>query len=116
MPESHRRHAEWTPSRIVAWAAKTGPHTATLVEQIMAERPHPEQGFRSCLGIMRLGSRYGAERLESACQRALSVRSLNYRSIESILKNGLDKVPLPEKAPERSHPLHDNVRGPDYYQ
>ena len=116
MPESHRRHAEWTPSRIVAWGAKTGPHTASLVDQIMAARPHPEQGFRSCLGIMRLGNRYGTERLEAASARALSVHSLTYRSIESILKNGLDKVPLAEKTPQRSHPPHDNVRGPEYYQ
>lgn len=116
MPESHRRHAEWTPSRLVAWAAKTGPNTASLVEQVMATRPHPEQGFRSCLGIMRLGDRYGSERLEAACARALSVRSLSYRSIESILKNGLDQVPLPEHTEQRLHPPHDNVRGPEYYQ
>jgi transposase len=116
MPESHRRHAAWTPSRIVAWAAKTGPNTASLVEKIMAARPHPEQGFRSCLGIMRLGKRYGEERLEAACARALSVHSLNYRSIESILKSGLDKVPLPDATEQRSHPRHDNVRGPEYYQ
>ena len=116
MPESHRRHAQWTPSRIIAWAQKTGPHTAEMVEAVMADRPHPEQGFRSCLGIMRLGGHYGTERLEAACERALRVHSLNYRSIESILKNGLDKQPLRGETPQRTHPPHANVRGPDYYQ
>jgi transposase len=116
MPESHRRHAAWTPSRIIAWAAKTGPATAKLTEAIMAARRHPEQGFRSCLGIVRLGERYGAERLEAACERALAVRAHSYRSVESILRTGLDRQPLPADEPARAHPNHDNVRGPDYYQ
>ena len=115
MPESHRRHAEWTPSRIIAWAEKTGPSTAALAAGIMERRPHPEQGFRSCLGIVRLGGRFGTDRVEAACARALSARSFSYRSVESILKNGLDKQPLPTEAPARSHPSHDNVRGPGYY-
>ena len=116
MPESHRRHAEWTPSRIISWAEKTGPSTAQLASEIMASRPHPEQGFRSCLGIVRLGGRYGADRLEAACTRALSVRALSYRSVESILKKGLDQKPLPGELPARAHPRHDNVRGPSYYE
>ncbi len=116
MPESHRRHAAWTPGRIISWAAKTGPATATLAEAILAARRHPEQGFRSCLGIVRLGDRYGAERLEAACQRALAVRAHSYRSVESILRSGLDRQALPEPAAERAHPDHENVRGPDYYQ
>ena len=116
MPESHRRHAAWTPGRIVAWAAKTGPATAKLAEAILAARPHPEQGFRSCLGIVRLGQRYGADRLEAACERALAVRAHSYRSVESILRAGLDRQPLPAERPARTHPSHDNLRGPDYYQ
>ncbi|MGH9185570.1 MAG: IS21 family transposase [Acidimicrobiales bacterium] len=116
MPESHRRHAAWTPSRIISWAAKTGPATAKLAEAVMAARPHPEQGFRSCLGIVRLGDRYGTERLEAACQRALAVRAHSYRSVESILRTGLDRQPLPAQGPGRAHPSHDNLRGPDYYQ
>jgi len=116
MPESHRRHAAWTPSRIIAWAAKNGPATARLAEVIMAARAHPEQGFRSCLGIVRLGERYGPGRLEAAAERALAVRAHSYRSIESILRTGLDRQPLPPKGPARTHPSHDNVRGPDYYQ
>jgi len=116
MPESHRRHAAWTPSRIVSWAAKTGPATAKLTEAVMAARRHPEQGFRSCLGIVRLGDRYGVERLEAACERALAVRAHSYRSVESILRTGLDRQALPAEVPARAHPDHDNVRGPDYYQ
>jgi transposase len=115
MPESHRRHAEWTPSRIISWAEKTGPSTAKLANEIMASRPHPEQGFRSCLGIVRLGGRFGTDRLEAACARALSVRAFSYRSVESILKTGLDQKPLPVEPVTRAHPRHDNVRGPDYY-
>lgn len=116
MPESHRRHAEWTPSRIISWAAQTGPHTARLVTEIMEARPHPEQGFRTCLGIMRLARSFGPGRLEAAAARALSVKSLSFASVESILTNGLDKVPLAADTPQRSHPPHDNLRGPEYYQ
>ena len=116
MPESHRRHAAWTPGRIVSWAAVTGPATAKLVETVLAARRHPEQGFRSCLGIVSLGKRYGAERLEAACTRALAARAHSYRSVESILRTGLDRKPLPPEAPAPAHPDHDNLRGPGYYQ
>jgi transposase len=116
MPESHRRHAEWTPGRIVSWAAQSGPATAKLVDTILVARRHPEQGFRSCLGIVRLGDKYGTDRLEAACTRALAVRAHSYRSIESILRTGLDRQALPTEGPERTHPDHDNVRGPSYYQ
>ena len=117
MPEAHRRHAEWTPSRIVRWAEQTGPATAALVAGIMASRPHPEQGFRSCLGIMRLGRRYGDERLEAAAARALAIRALSYRSVESILRNGLDGQPLPGSEPVTTTiGDHANVRGAGYYE
>jgi len=113
----------------VAWAAGTGPATAKLAEAVLAARRHPEQGFRSCLGIVRLGERYraalgiirlagrhGAERAEAACARALRLRSCSYRSVESILRTGLDRQPLPGDAPALApHPAHDNVRGPGYY-
>ena len=115
MPESHRRHASWTPSRIVSWAQRTGPATASLVEAIMAARPHPEQGFRSALGIIRLADRYGPERVEAACTRALHLRSHSYRSVESILKHALDRQPLPGPPAPRILPAHTNVRGAHYY-
>ncbi len=116
MPASHRRHLEWSPSRIVRWAEKTGPSTAQLVQAIMESRPHPEQGFRSCLGILRLGEHYGAERVEAAAKRALAIQAFSYRSMESILKTGLDRQPLPSSAPTTSHRPHENLRGATYYE
>ncbi len=115
MPEAHRRHLEWTPGRIVRWAEETGPKTASLVKAVMEGRPHPEQGYRSCLGIMRLGRRFGDDRLEAACTRALAVSALSYRSVESILKTGLDRQPLPEATTVAVARTHEFVRGPHYY-
>jgi transposase len=119
MPKAHQKHLEWSPSRIVNWAQTIGPKAATLVAAILQERRHPEQGYRSCLGILRLGKRYGNERLEAACARALSVSARSYRHVDSILKAGLDQLPLPEPPAETSPaepiPSHDNVRGPNYY-
>jgi transposase len=117
MPESHRRHAEWTPQRITEWAGRTGPSAAALVGQIISSRPHPEQGYRAALGIIRLAGRYGDDRAEAACARALALRACSYRSVESILRNGLDRQPLPGGKPAiLPHPAHANVRGPGYYQ
>jgi transposase len=114
MPSAHRAHAEWTPSRILAWAGKVGAATRDLCEAILADRPHPEQGFRSCLGILRLGKRYGEIRLEAACNRALRVKARSYRHVESILKNGLDRVATHDEQTTLSL-THENVRGRDYY-
>lgn len=115
MPTAHREYAEWTPRRLIQWAEKTGPATANLVEHILSRRRHPQQGFRSCLGILRLGQHHGAERLEAACRRALHIGSASYKSIESILKHKLDQAPLPEPAQPALPIDHDNVRGPKYY-
>ena len=118
MPKSHREYAEWTPERLVHWAAKAGPNTAELIRTIMAKKVHPQQGFRPCLGVMRLGKHYGSVRLEKACQRALRLGASSYKSIESILKNNLDRQPLPdtEQEEERQIPEHENVRGAPYFQ
>jgi transposase len=116
MPSSHRRHAEWSPSRLIRWASTIGPNTAALVEQIMQSRPHPEQGYRSCLGILRLAKRHSPERLEAACTRACRFKTHSYRSVESILKTGLDRRPLPEPPPSPAPPIeHDNIRGAEVY-
>jgi transposase len=117
MPASHRAHLEWTPGRILRWARASGPQTAELVEGVLASRPHPEQGFRSCLGILRLGKHYGDQRLEAACGRALALRAFSYRSVESILRTGLDRQPLLALVPPPVplHP-HENLRGPGYYR
>lgn len=115
MPESHKRYLEWTPSRIISWAEKSGPSTGEMVAGIMERRPHPEQGFRSCLGIMRLGRKYGEERLEAACRRALFMKAYSYKSVESILKNNLDGKELPCEI--HSVPVtHENIRGNTYYK
>lgn len=113
-PKSHQKHLEWTPGRIVEWAQKSGPCCAELVRQIMESRPHPEQGFRACLGIIRLGKAAGQERLEAACRRALHFGACSYRSVESILKHRLDQQPLEQELPLNS-PDHINVRGREYY-
>jgi transposase len=116
MPASHRAHLEWTPSRLVNWGRGAGPATGRLVDEILASKPHPEQGYRSCLGVMRLGRRYGNERLEAACTRALAITSPSYRSVDSILKHGLDRAALPSPTPARRARRHANVRGPAYYE
>lgn len=116
MPRSHQDYAEWTPERLVQWAAKTGPQTAEAVESILRARPHPQQGFRACLGLMRLCKEYGGERLEAACARALATKTVSFKSIESILKRHLDQRPLPQKAPEIPPLEHENIRGPEYYR
>jgi len=116
MPREHRAYAEWTPERLVAWAGQSGPATARVVAAIMARRAHPEQGFRACLGLMRLGRGYGADRLEAACLRAERLKAYSYRTIENILRSGQDRVPLPETGEgNRVLPFHGNVRGAAYY-
>ena len=115
MPPEHRRYAEWTPSRILAWAGKTGPATAELAGKIMAAKAFPEQGYRACLGIMRLGGRYGGERLEAACRRALRFNAASFRSVKSILALGLDRQAEEPAARQAVLPFHENIRGGDYY-
>jgi transposase len=117
MPKSHQAQLEWSPARISRWAQTIGPCTRELVEAIFADRPHPEQGYRSCLGILRLAKRYGNARLEVACDRALAVRARSYRHVESILKHGLDRLPATAETP-RAEPFvaHANLRGRDYYR
>jgi len=114
MPKAHQQYAEWTPQRLVLWAAKTGEATARVVATILTSRPHPQQGFRACLGIMRLGKRYSEARLEAACRRALRIGACSYKSIESILKHDLDQHPIPEPPPTPPVIMHDNIRGAQY--
>jgi transposase len=114
-PAAHRMHLEWTPSRILSWAASVGEQCGYLCEHILKTKVHPEQGYRSCLGVMSLGKRYGAERLEAACQRALHIASPCYKSVKSILENALDRKPLDNTEPEASVGSHANIRGQAYY-
>lgn len=116
MPRSHRAHAEWTPSRLIAWAEQTGLATGRLVAGILERRPHPEQGYRACLGLMRLGRHHGLHRLDAACARAERLRSYCYRTVEHILKNQQERLPLDEPAPARPALPHENLRGATYYE
>lgn len=114
MPSSHRRYADWTPERIRRQAVAIGRHASALVEIILRERTHPEQGFRACIGILRLARTYGHERLEAACSRALEIGARSYSSVNSILKNNLDckRPATPADGPAIAH---DNIRGPTYF-
>lgn len=115
MPERHRHHAQFSPERLQRWAARIGPETAALITQVLRERPHPEQGYRACLGILRLAKSYGDERLNAACTRALILGAHRYKSIESILKKGLDRQPLEPVTEPQLPANHGNLRGPGYY-
>lgn len=117
MPTSHRAHREWSPGRLLHWAARIGPHTKALVHHHLTRKPHPEMGYRACLGLLALARHYGEERLEAACQRAVALGAFNRRSVLSILQAGLDRQPLPSAAPQTDwiSPDHDHVRGPAYY-
>ncbi len=115
MPSSHRRYAGWTIERIRADARLIGPATAALCELILEARPHPEQGFRACLGIVRLAGSHGAERLEAAAERAIDIGARTYGSVKSILDNRLDRRPAHKRATDGTPILHANIRGPRYY-
>jgi transposase len=115
MPSAHRRYADWTPTRLLREAAAIGPATIALVERILSAKPHPEQGFRACLGILRLVRGYGPERLEAACQRGLDIGARSYGSVQSILRNGLDRAYRPEPVPDELPVEHGNIRGSRYY-
>ena len=113
-PASHRRHAEVTPRMLRERATRIGPATAILVDVILRDRPHPEQGYRSCLGILRLARSHGAERLEAACERALAINARTMTSVKSILQNRLDGR-RPDRPPEAPPIAHANIRGPQFF-
>ena len=113
-PKSHQQHLAWPPSRLLNWARTVGPATAQLFAEILNRKPHPEMGYRSCLGILRLGQRYATERLEAAARRAVSTGACSYRSVKSILECSLDRQAL--ETPPSSPPLaHENLRGAAYF-
>jgi transposase len=115
MPKAHQIYAEWTPERVIRWTTQAGPSTRSVAECILSSRLHPQQAFRSCLGLMRLGQTHGNPRLEAACTRALHFQTTSFTSVKSILKNGLDRTPLEETAIVLKPIDHPNVRGPAYY-
>jgi transposase len=113
MPSSHREYRRWNPPRVVSRAKQIGPHVSQLVDRLLSEKVHPEQGYRPCLGIVRLADRYGEERLEAACRRALSFSAVSYKSVKSILEKGLDRVE--ERAAAQAPIEHSNIRGREAY-
>jgi len=115
MPKGHREYADWTPERLISWAMKTGPNTATVTEAILASREHAQQAFRSAMGLISLGKVYTPERLEVACELALEGQASNYKSVKSILKTGLDQQPRQQTLPIANPINHDNIRGGHYY-
>jgi transposase len=115
MPSAHRRYAEWTPAKMMIEAAKVGPATVALFEAIMKAKPHPAQGFRSCLGIVGLARSYGVTRLEAASRRGNNIGATSYGSIASILKHGLDKAFATEPTPDAPPIRHGNLRGSGYF-
>ncbi|MEX2586979.1 MAG: IS21 family transposase [Actinomycetota bacterium] len=116
MPASHRAHLEWSPSKLVGWASGISTDVASVVERILEAKPHPEQGYRACLGLMSLGRRYGNERLGAACTRALACSAISYTSVKSILVGNLDRLAVPGEPPSTPPPPdHDNLRGANYY-
>ncbi len=116
-PKAHQRHLDWSPSRLIAWGASVGEATGRVVEAILARQPHPEQGYRACLGLLSLARRYDRPRLEAACVRARLSGAVSYRAVKSILATGLDALPLEAIPPTLHLPAtHEHVRGPAYYQ
>jgi transposase len=115
-PPAHEKYLEWTPERLIAWAGTVGPNCAEVARQILASRPLVVHGYRPCLGVIRLGKRYGNERLERACGRALKLNIVSYHRIENMLRNGRDQVPAMETDAPPPVPVHANVRGAGYYQ
>ena len=115
-PKSHRDYGDWPPSRVIGWAGSIGPNAAKLVEEILASRPHPEQGYRASLALIRNAKRYGRDRMEAACARAIEIGSPSRKSVEMILKRGLDRLTVEEqRSGESRGSTHENVRGGDYY-
>lgn len=119
-PKAHQRHLEWSPSRLVRWGEQIGTATGAVVTTILERYPHPEQGYRACLGLLSLARRYGAERLEAASVRARTTGAVSYRSVKSILASGFDQLP-PEITDGEGAVLHlpathAHVRGADYYR
>ena len=114
MPPNHRFRADWTPERIRRQAAQIGSNAEAYVEVVMRERKHPEQGYRTCLGVLRLAKTFGRGRLEAACGRAVEINARSYSSLHSILKNGLDRKPR-TRATDEPAITHPNIRGAEYF-
>jgi transposase len=115
MPEAHRRYLDWTPERLLRWGQRIGPATGAVIERILRSRTHPQQPFNACFGVLPLSNGFGEQRLEAACTRALTIGTVSYKSIASILEKGLDRRPLPEGEQTLLPLEHANLRGSESY-
>jgi transposase len=116
-PKAHQRWADWSPSRLIKWGEGVGANVGVFISEVLEARPHPEQGYRSCMGVMRLVKRFGPARTEAACKRALALKSYSYKSIESMLRTGVESLPLKQSSAATMSPReHVNIRGPSYYK
>jgi len=114
MPPEHQFYSQWSPQRFRRWAQEIGGETSELVSQVLERRRHPEQSYRSCLGILGLARRYSPERLEAACTRANAAGIRSYKGVHNILKHHLDQAPL-DATSLTPLPCHANIRGERYY-
>jgi hypothetical protein len=119
MPTAHRKHDQWTPGRLLNWARDLGPHVLLMTQDMLSRKPHPEQAYRGCLGLLNLSRGYDAQRLDKACERALFIGSPYVRSVKSILQQGIDQLALPLdnnlQGDDATCEDHSNIRGPQYY-
>jgi len=114
MPKGHQEMLEWNAGRFTKWAYSIGPNTECLIGKLLRSKPHEQQSYRACLGVLRFSKSYGNVRLEAACLKALELNAVSYRTVSTILKNGMESTPSKPKSPNHSID-HPNVRGPDYY-
>jgi transposase len=115
-PQSHEKHLEWTPERIIGWAASKGENTKLLVQHLITTKAHPEQGYRAALGVIRLSDKFGNDRLNTACGNAIAIGSYSYQTVKNILSNDMDKAPTSKPTKQQDFFIkNENVRGKDYY-
>jgi hypothetical protein len=114
--KAHQAHTAWPPSRLIHWATSVGPHTGQLVERILERQPHPEMGYRGCLGLLRLAEKYSIERMEATAERCLLSNAISYKSARNMLVNALDRLPIERPASAPAPASHDNIRGANYYE
>lgn len=113
MPKQHRQYSEWSPQRFINWAAKIGTHTETVIRTILAGKKHPEQAYKTCMGILKLADKYSSDRLNNACEKAIEFNYTSYKGVKYILEKNLDNY---QNELFQSHPEHINIRGQEYYQ
>jgi transposase len=116
LPPQHRYKDNWNSEKLLSWGESIGRHVRDVVDTILSRKTHPEQGFKSCMGILNLTKKYDHTRLDKACQKALMYEYVSYKGIENMLKNGVEENMQQELFKEYTHGIHENVRGQKYYK